>query len=82
MVPDWKTNGKTRTQADSFRDAARIFPYRENGAKHAYTPYSGGIRFVFFALSGRNAQRIRRSAFDHRNGYRGGSVQHRHGDAV
>ena len=25
MVPDWKTNGKTRTQADSFRDAARGF---------------------------------------------------------
>ena len=49
MVPDWKTNGKTRTQADSFRDAARGFFHTVKTERNMRIHLTAAVYVLFFS---------------------------------
>ena len=49
MVPDWKTNGKTRTQADSFRDAARGFFHTVKAERNMRIHLTAAVYVLFFS---------------------------------
>ena len=49
MVPDWKTNGKIRTQADSFRDAARGFFHTVKTERNMRIHLTAAVYVLFFS---------------------------------
>ena len=49
MGPDWKTNGKTRTQADSFRDAARGFFHTVKTERNMRIHLTAAVYVLFFS---------------------------------
>ena len=49
MVPDWKTNGKTRTQADSFHDAARGFFHTVKTERNMRIHLTAAVYVLFFS---------------------------------